>query len=85
MLADVEGIDPDRVGKDSLLDVIADHDIRCEGLAGLIKGDVAEGVQSEFEFLGAHGLLLGIGRSVAASSGMSHGGVLAPTARTSKS
>ena len=84
MLADVEGIDPDRVGKDSLLDVIADHDIRCERLAGLINGDVAEGVQSEFDFRGGHRLLLVTGCGAVDSSGMSHGGVLAPTARTSR-
>jgi len=85
MLADVEGIDPDRVGKDSLLDVIADHDIRGERLAGLINGDVAEGVQSEFEFRGGHRLRFASGTGSADSSGMSQGGVLAPTARTSRS
>src|SRR3984893_6717591 len=54
MLADVERIDPDRVGKDSLLDIVADHGIRREGLTGFIDGDVAERVQSELEFRGGH-------------------------------
>src|SRR6202022_1095131 len=85
VLADIERSDPARIGKDGLVDVIADHGIRRKGLTGLINGDVAEGVQPELEFRGRHRLLLASVRSAADSSGMSQGGVLAPTARTSKS
>src|SRR5439155_22163626 len=85
VLADVERIDPHRIGQYSLLDVIAHHDIRMEALTELINGDVAESVQAELELRRAHGLLLASGRRAAGPAGRSQGGVLAPTARTSRS
>src|SRR5690606_4681514 len=51
MLADTEECDSDLVGQHRLLDHVADHLVVGERLAIGTKGDIAEGVESEFYWL----------------------------------
>ncbi len=51
MLADADEVDPDGIGEDGLLDDVAD-DLRLgQAPAVRVDGDVAEGVEPEFEML----------------------------------
>jgi hypothetical protein len=51
MLPDAEEVDPQIVGKDRLVDHVADDLCLRQQLAILTPGDIAEGIQTEFESL----------------------------------
>ena len=57
MLADADEIDADLVGEHGLLDEVADHLRVRQRLAVRTVGDVAEGVEAEFNRVN-HGALL---------------------------
>jgi len=57
VLADVEGVDPDRVGEDCLLDRVADDLVAPDGPTGGVDRDGEERVEAEFDGLG-HGALV---------------------------
>jgi hypothetical protein len=54
VLADVERVDPDRLGEDRLLDGVADHLIAADRLAGRVDGDREERVETKFNFVRRH-------------------------------
>jgi hypothetical protein len=49
VLADIEGVDPDRFCKDSLLDRIPDHLSAVDGKSGVVNCHRNECVEAEFE------------------------------------
>ena len=51
MFANAEGVDADLVGKDALVDDVADDLGVGEGVAVRAGGDIAKSVQSEFKRL----------------------------------
>lgn len=52
MLAEPDEVEPELVGEHRLVDNVADHLRMREHAAGGILGDVAKGIQSEFERCG---------------------------------
>ena len=52
VLADVEGVDPDRLGEHRLLDGVADHLVAADRLPRRVDRHGQEGVESEFECRG---------------------------------
>jgi hypothetical protein len=49
VLADVEGVDPDGLGEDSLFDGVADHLVPAGRLPRLVDGHGKEGVEAKFD------------------------------------
>jgi hypothetical protein len=54
VLADVERVDPDRLGEDRLLDRVADHLVPGDRASGPVDGHGHEGVEAELEFTRRH-------------------------------
>ena len=54
MLGDVERVDPDGIGKNCLLDSVADHDVTAEFVSRLVHTDGYERIQSELNVVGGH-------------------------------
>ena len=49
VLADVEGVDSDRLGQDGLLDGVPDRLVAADRATGLVDGHRQERVETEFE------------------------------------
>ena len=61
MLADADEVDADLVGEDRLFDEVADDLRRVQGFAVRAVGDVAEGVEAEFELNSSASFYCGAG------------------------